>query len=246
VVSRRAPNGGRTAGASPGPAGTSQGLTGTSRGLTGTSQGLTGTSQGLTEASGRWTGRIHVDQGSLEAPLGWDGPGWVVLGSLCDLFHPGVDLATIETIFRVVRSTSLLTYRVLTKRAKRLLHLGNEGLAFPDNLWVGVSVESDAFTWRADDLLRVNAPLTWVAVEPILGPVPSLEVGSLGWVVCAAESGSGSRPVDPRWVRDLRDRCLASGVPFRYGSLGDSFEEFGSLELPLLDGRAWDQVPIAL
>jgi protein gp37 len=238
VVSRRHGIAGWTAG-------TSQGLAGASHGLAGASHGLSGASQGLTGAGGRWTGQIHVDRSSLEAPLGWDSPGWVVLGSLCDLFHPGVDSATIETIFRVVRATPLLTYRVLTKRAKRLLHLGNEGLGFPANLWVGVSIENDLFTWRADDLLRVNAAFTWVAVEPILGAVPSLDVGSFGWVVCAAESGPWARPVDPRWVRDLRDRCLASGVPFRYGSLGDSLWDTRSVELPLLDGTAWDQVPIA-
>jgi protein gp37 len=214
------------------------------------SEGPAGALQGLAGPDGRWTGEIRVDAGSLEAPLGWDGPGWVVIGSLTDLFHPAVDAGTIETVFRVVQSTPLLTYRVLTKRAKRLLHLGNEGLIFPGNLWVGVSVESDVFTWRADDLLRVNAPRTWVAVEPMLGPVPSLDIGSLGWVLCAGESGAGARPVDPRWVRDLRDRCVVSRVPFRYGSLGDSLADSlgdaGRMELPLLDGATWDQVPIAL
>jgi protein gp37 len=179
----------------------------------------------------------------MGAPLTWDQPGAVVLGSLCDLFHPRVDPGTIAEVLGVVASTPWLTYRLLTKRAKRMLQLGNEGLVFPSNLWLGVSVESDEFAWRAEDLLRVNTAHTWVAVEPMLGPVPSLTVPSLGWVVCAPETGPDARTLQIDWVRGLRDMCLEAGVPFRYGSLEDHLVDGSPDELPLLDGRVWDQAP---
>ena len=194
---------------------------------------------------GRWSGQIRVEAARLNAPLAWGEPGGVVLGSLCDLFHPQVDPATLAAIFEVVASTPWLTYRLLTKRSKRLLHLGNEGLGFPANLWIGVSVESDEYAWRAEDLLRVNASHVWVAVEPMLGPVPSLAVPALGWVVCAAESGDGARPLEPDWVRPLRDACVSADVPFRYGSLGDHPAEGEPSRPPLLDGRVWDEAPFA-
>jgi len=209
--------------------------------------GAAAAASGLVGVEGGWTGEIRFDERSLATPLRWRKPAWVVLGSLCDLFHPRVAAATIEDVLGVVASTPWLTYRVLTKRTKRMLHLGNEGLQFPPNLWLGVSVESDEFAWRAEDLLRVNAHSTWVSVEPMIGPVPSLAVATLGWVVCAPESGEGARPLEADWVRALRDDCVAEGVPFRYGSLGDCELSAGvpAPDLPLLDGVVWDQGPLA-
>jgi protein gp37 len=188
---------------------------------------------------------VITDAGSLSAPLGWDVPGWVVLGSLCDLFHSRVSDDTISEVMNVIAATPRLTYRLLTKRSKRLLHLGNEGLVFPPNLWLGVSIESDDYTWRAEDLLRVNAHASWVAVEPLLGPVPSLPLAGLGWVVCAPESGVGARTFEEDWVRALRDACTDAGVPFRYGSLDNQDAELHGHRpgLPLLDGALWDETP---
>jgi protein gp37 len=199
----------------------------------------------LTTPDGTWSGEIRADPDLVRAPLGWDTPRRVVLGSLSDLFHPRVEARTIAALFEVVASSPQITYRMLTKRSKRMLHLGNEGLAFPPNLWIGVSIESDEFTWRAEDLLRLNAALIWVSVEPMLGPVPSLPVAALGCVVCAGEIGQGSRPVDTTWVRDLRDACVLSGVPFRYGGLGDEPGLSEPAGLPVLDGEIWAEVPVA-
>jgi protein gp37 len=188
-----------------------------------------------------------VDEEAIGDPLRWHEPCGVVLGSQSDLFHPQVSATVLSSIFEVVAATPHLTYLLLTKRSKRMLHLGNEGLPFPANLWIGVSVERDDFTWRAEDLLRLNASSTWVAIEPMLGPVPSLPVAGLGWVVCAPESGPQARPLDPAWVRQVRDLCMGAGVPFYFGDVETGQRTpHPSVEMPFLDGRLWAETPFAL
>jgi protein gp37 len=108
------------------------------------------------------------------------------------------------------------------------------------NVWLGTSIELDAYCWRADRLRETPTAVRFLSCEPLLGPLRSLDLAGIGWVICGGESGPGHRPVDPAWVRELRDRCIAAGVAFFFKQWGGLTPKAGGR---LLDGRTWDQFP---
>jgi protein gp37 len=108
------------------------------------------------------------------------------------------------------------------------------------NVWLGTSVERDDYVRRADALRAAPATTRFLSLEPLLGPLPSLDLAGIDWVIVGGESGPGYRPVDPAWVRGLRDRCLAAGVAFFFKQWGGPTPKAGGR---LLDGRTWDQYP---
>jgi protein gp37 len=87
-------------------------------------------------------------------------------------------------------------------------------------VWLGTSIENDRYTFRASHLRATPAAVRFLSLEPLLGPLPSLDLAGIGWVIVGGESGSGARPMHPDWVRDLRDRCVAAGVPFFFKQWG--------------------------
>jgi len=111
------------------------------------------------------------------------------------------------------------------------------------NAWVGTSIESDDYTWRADVLRQIPASTRFLSLEPLLSPLPSLDLTGIDWVIVGGESGPGHRPVDMAWVREIRDRCLAVGVAFFFKQVGGSTPKAGGREL---DGRTWDQYPTTM
>jgi protein gp37 len=175
-----------------------------------------------------------LDRTEIQAPLDWDTPRVVQVAPDTDLFQADIESDVIERIISTIVATPRHAYLLSTRCAKRLLVLGNEGLRFPGNLWLGVTVEADSDLWRVEDLLRCNSAHPWVAAEPLLGPVSSIPVEMLSWVVCGRD-----HTTDLDWVRDLRDRCLAASVPFRFHRRADD----GSVALEELDGRTWTGVP---
>jgi protein gp37 len=110
------------------------------------------------------------------------------------------------------------------------------------NVWVGTTVETDRYAWRADFLRRTPAAVRFLSLEPLLGPLPSLSLDRIDWVIAGGESGPGHRPPDPVWVRDIRDRCQQRGIPFFFKQWGGPTPKAGGREL---DGRTWDQMPAA-
>ena len=159
--------------------------------------------------------------------------------SWSDWFHEDADAWRPEA-WALLRRCPNLIFQVLTKRPERIAeHLPpdwGEGYA---NVWLGVSVERDDYCWRADLLRATPARLRWVCAEPLLGPLPSLRLEGISWVVCGGESGPDHRPMDPRWAIELRDRCLTAGVPFYFKQSSD----LRPGARPLLEGRRWQQVP---
>ncbi len=108
------------------------------------------------------------------------------------------------------------------------------------NVWVGTSIESDDYTWRADELRQAPAAIRFLSLEPLLGPLPSLDLASIDWVIVGGESGPDFRPLDLGWVRDLRDRCVSMQIPLFFKQIGGPTPKAGGR---LLDGRTWDQYP---
>jgi protein gp37 len=138
---------------------------------------------------------------------------------MSDLFHKDVPLAFIRDVFDVMADTPRHTYQVLTKRSKRLAQIADK-LEWSPNIWMGVSVESDKYAFRVDHLRQVDPAIRFVSVEPLLGPVPSLDLSGIDWVIAGGESGKAARPMHPAWARQLRDACQDSGVAFFFKQWG--------------------------
>ena len=159
----------------------------------------------------------HLDQLSL--PHRWKLPRVIFVNSMSDLFHPEVPDEFIEDVFRVMADTPRHTYQVLTKRSKRLAALGAQ-LLWPDNVWMGVSVESDQYCFRVRHLRSVPATVRFISAEPLLGPLDSIDLDGIDWLIAGGESGHHARPMHPRWVLELRDKCVGADVPFFFKQWG--------------------------
>ncbi|WP_194821570.1 DUF5131 family protein [Micromonospora sp. S-DT3-3-22] len=183
---------------------------------------------------------LHPD--SLELPLTWKRPRLVFVNSMSDLFHAQVPTSFVRQVFEVIAATPQHTYQVLTKRARRLRRAA-PSLAWPSNLWMGVSVEDLSAVHRIDDLRTVPAALRFLSCEPLLGPLPRLQLDGIGWVIAGGESGANARQLDPAWVVDLRDQCTSVEVPFFFKQWGGRTPKAGGR---VLNGRTWDDMPLSL
>lgn len=176
---------------------------------------------------------------TLGLPRTWKRPRHVFVGSMSDLFHPSVPLEYVQQVVATMRVASQHTFQVLTKRARRLAELSRE-IEWPDNVWLGTSVENERQLHRAADLRRVNAAMRYLSLEPLLGPLTNLPLDGIHWITVAGESGPGCRPMDADWARDIRDQTRRANVPFFFVQWGGvSSRSSGRL----LDGRTWDERP---
>ncbi|MPZ67814.1 MAG: DUF5131 family protein [Pseudonocardiaceae bacterium] len=181
---------------------------------------------------------IAVHEASLDIPRRWRRPRLVFVNSMSDLFHARVPADFVKRVFDVMAETPQHTYQLLTKRATRLRRLA-PSLSWP-NVWIGVSVEDEHQLARVDELRQVPAAVRFLSAEPLLGPLLGLNLTGIDWVIVGGESGPDARPMAPRWARDIRDRCLAEGVPFFFKQWGGRTPKAGGRSL---DGRMWDQLP---
>lgn len=175
----------------------------------------------------------------LERPLSWRKPETVFVNSMSDLFHEEVPVDFILRIFDVMRRAHWHQFQVLTKRAERLVELAPL-LDWSPNVWMGVTVENRRFVHRIDHLRQTGAAVKFLSLEPLLGPLPDLDLEGIDWAIVGGESGPGARPMAADWARDLRDQCIGSGVAF-------FFKQWGGVQKKragrVLDGRTWDEMP---
>jgi protein gp37 len=182
---------------------------------------------------------LTVHAAALRQPYTWTTPKVVFVNSMSDLFHARVPLGFVRDVFTVIDETPQHTYQILTKRSTRLRRIADR-LDWPANLWMGVSVEDTSVLHRVDDLRAVPAAVRFVSCEPLLGPLDTINLDGIGWVIAGGESGPQHRPMDPAWVANLRDRCAAETVPFFFKQWGGRTPKQGGR---LLDGRTWDEMP---
>ena len=194
----------------------------------------------LTRGGAMWNGQIRLDEQSLSIPTKWSTGRMIFVNSMSDLFHQSVPLEYIQRVFETMRETPQHTYQILTKRAARLEQLDDE-INWPMNVWMGVSVETADYEFRIDHLRRTGANVKFLSLEPLLGPLAGLDLSGIDWVIAGGESGPGSRPVDPDWVRSIRDQCINSEVTFHFKQWGGPNKKKTGR---LLDGRTWDQFPV--
>ena len=182
---------------------------------------------------------MHPD--ALNIPRRWREPRVVFVNSMSDLFHARVPLPYVQQVFEVMAETPRHTYQVLTKRASRLAKIAPK-LTWPENVWMGVSVEANDQVGRVDALRDVPAAVRFVSAEPLLGPLDSLSMQGIDWLIVGGESGAGARSVDPDWVRDLRDRSVEHETAFFFKQWGGRTPKAKGRTL---DGRTWDEMPKA-
>ena len=175
----------------------------------------------------------------LELPLRWKQPSQVFVNSMSDLFHSDVPLSYIERVFTVMRRASWHQFQVLTKRSDRLMEV-SPMLRWEPHIWMGVSVESEEYTYRIEHLQCSGALIKFLSLEPLLGPLPKLNLRGIDWVIVGGESGPGARPMEADWVRDIRDQCLRARVPFFFKQWGGPVKGRTGR---VLDGRTWDEMP---
>jgi len=183
--------------------------------------------------------KLTLQPDVVEQPLAWKKPRLVFVNSMSDLFHDEVPLWYLEKVFEVMAAASWHVFQVLTKRSERLAELANR-LVWPSNVWMGVSVESEDYTYRIDDLSGIPAAVKFLSVEPLLGPIERLSLRNIDWVIVGGESGPHARPIDPNWVRSIRNDCVTEGVPFFFKQWGGTRK---STTGRVLDGRTWDELP---
>jgi protein gp37 len=175
----------------------------------------------------------------LEMPLAWKKPRMIFVNSMSDLFHEKVPSAFIQKVFGTMARASWHTFQVLTKRSARLVEMAPD-LVWPPNVWMGVSIESASYLWRADHLRKVPAAVRFLSLEPLLGPLGELDLSGIHWVIVGGESGPGARPIEAQWVREIQAQCRIAGVPF-------FFKQWGGVQKKrngrVLDGRTWDEMP---
>jgi protein gp37 len=177
----------------------------------------------------------------LGMPLNWRRPRRVFVNSMSDLFHEEVPEEYIAQVFKVMEAAHWHVFQVLTKRHERMAALAPR-LPWPQNVWMGVSIENDRWTLRADYLRRVPAAVRFISAEPLLGSVESLNLDGIDWVIAGGESGPRHRALRSEWVESLRDRCLEAKVPFFFKQWGGRFPKAGGR---LLDGQEWSEEPAA-
>jgi protein gp37 len=175
----------------------------------------------------------------LEEPLLWKKPRRIFVNSMSDLFHEEIPRPFIQTVFRVMKEAHWHTFQILTKRSERLAELA-PALPWPENVWQGVSVETEQYLSRVDLLRTVPAVVRFLSLEPLLGPLPSLDLTNIHWVIVGGESGPKHRPINVDWVRQIRDHCLHQGVPFFFKQWGGRTLKAGGRQL---DGTEWNQMP---
>lgn len=178
----------------------------------------------------------------LNEPLKWMESRRVFVNSMSDVFHAHFSYDQIRDVFAVMEVAGWHQFQVLTKRPERALRYADK-LPWPENVWLGVSIEDMRVAHRADTLRRVPAAVRFISAEPLLGDLHELDIEGIDWVIGGGESGAGHRPCDVSWARSLRDRCVATGVAFFWKQWGGFTPKAGGR---LLDGEEWNEYPVPL
>jgi protein gp37 len=186
---------------------------------------------------------VTIHPARYELPLKWREPKRIFVDSMSDLFHELVPEPVVARVWTTMAAATHHQFQILTKRPERMPEIVGRRIqehGILDNVWLGTSIENNRWVGRADYLRATPAAIRFISAEPLLGPLPSLDLAGIDWLIVGGESGSGHRPIDSAWVRDLRDRADHAGVAFFFKQWGGRTPKAGGREL---EGRTWDQFP---
>lgn len=182
---------------------------------------------------------LSLQEDLVELPLQWKTPRIIFVNSMSDLFHEEIPISFIQRCFDTMKQATQHTFQVLTKRPERAAAIARD-LPWPDNVWLGTSVENQTFVKRVPVLATIPAAIRFLSIEPLIGPIRRLPLRHIDWVIVGGESGPNARPMKMEWATGIRDRCLRYGVPF-------FFKQWGGVQKSrtgrLLEGRTWDEMP---
>jgi protein gp37 len=182
---------------------------------------------------------LTLHENILDLPLSWKTPRFIFVNSMSDLFHEDVPVNFIQRVFQTMCQASWHTFQMLTKRSQRLFEL-NSLINWPSNVWMGVSIETQDYTFRVDHLRSTNAKIKFLSLEPLLSSIPNLDLNGIDWVIVGGESGPYARPIEESWVLDIRDKCQDNNIPFFFKQWGGKNKKKTGR---LLEGRTWDEMP---
>jgi protein gp37 len=182
---------------------------------------------------------VTTHERTLELPLQWKSRQDIFVNSMSDLFHKKVPLDFIEKVFDIMNRANWHRYQILTKRSARLLELSHH-LPWAEHIWMGVSVETEKCVRRIDNLRKTGAHVKFLSLEPLLGPLPKLDLVGIDWVIVGGESGPDARLMLKEWVINIREQCLKAGVPFFFKQWGGVNKKRAGR---LLEGRTWNEMP---
>ena len=183
--------------------------------------------------------KLTLHEHVLELPLTWKKPQTIFVNSMSDLFHKNVPLEFIQKMFDVMNKAYWHRFQILTKRSERLFEL-DPLLTWTDNIWMGVSVENQNYTYRIDHLRYTNAKVKFISIEPLIGPIQHLDLSNINWIIVGGESGPGARPMKEEWVVTIRDECKRAKVPFFFKQWGGVNKKKNGR---VLKGRTWEEMP---
>ncbi len=185
--------------------------------------------------------KVTLHPQALDEPYRWKKPRMVFVNSMGDLFHEKIPVEFIQDVFTVMNENKRHTFQILTKRAKRLRELAPL-LDWPENIWMGVTIENNDYINRADDLRTTKAFVKFLSLEPLLSPLPDLELVGIDWVIVGGESGPGARPMKEEWVLEIKNLCEDNDAPFFFKQWGGVNKKKAGR---VLQGRTWDNYPTA-
>jgi protein gp37 len=175
----------------------------------------------------------------LDLPLRWKKPQNIFVNSMSDLFHEDVPDEFIIGVFKVMHQASWHRFQVLTKRSSRLSKLSSK-LKWLPNIWMGVSIENSDYLYRIEELKETSACVKFLSIEPLLGPIPDLNLTGIDWVIVGGESGPGAKLPSIDWIREIKDQCIYAKVPFFFKQWGGPNKKKTGR---LLEGRLWEEMP---
>jgi protein gp37 len=183
---------------------------------------------------------VTLQPGMLPKPLLWKKPQRIFVNSMSDLFHKAVPDEYIRQVFDVMRQAHWHEFQILTKRSERLRELA-PALEWSPNIWMGISIESPKYLFRADDLRQVPSAVRFLSLEPLLAPLPGLDLTGIDWAIVGGESGPGCRPMEAAWANEILENCNRSGVPFFFKQWGGTRKGKAGRAL---NGRTYDGYPV--
>ena len=184
--------------------------------------------------------KFATHEDALDTPLKWKKPKLIFVNSMSDLFHERMPFAFLQKVFAVMQEAHWHQFQILTKRSQQLREL-SEKLDWPRNVWMGVSVESQDYTFRIDHLRQTGASVKFLSLEPLLSSLPNLKLSGIDWVIVGGESGPEARPMPEEWATDIRDQCLRAKVPFFFKQWGGVNKKKTGRKL---QGKIWSQMPM--
>jgi protein gp37 len=183
--------------------------------------------------------KLTIHEHSLKLPHRWKKARTIFVNSMSDLFHEDVPAEFIQRVFNVMKQTNWHRFQILTKRSDRLLKLDYD-LPWMSHIWIGVSVENKDYAFRIDHLRKTGASAKFLSLEPLLGPLPRLNLKGIDWVIVGGESGPGARPIERSWVIDIQKQCQDRNIPFFFKQWGGVNRKKAGRKL---EGEEWLEMP---